>query len=109
MTTGTFLIHCRDGGSSGGTSRWIFPPEKNPFVGEGESSSRNDNDAAAAQLNDTHTSEVSFSPSPVPYYHFLVRHGLINVLYTYYTVESCQIIIHAGDINVFELLQSKLS
>ncbi|CAH3146935.1 unnamed protein product [Pocillopora meandrina] len=48
-----------DGNSSGGTSRWIFPPEKNPFVGgEGESSLSHENDPTAAQLNNTNTSEV---------------------------------------------------
>lgn len=48
-----------DGNSSVGTSRWIFPPEKNPFVGgEGESSFSHENDTAAAQLNNTDASDV---------------------------------------------------
>ena len=59
--TVTVVIFYRDGNSSGGTSRWIFPPEKNPFVGgEGESSLSHENDPTAAQLNNTNTSEVSF-------------------------------------------------
>lgn len=59
--TGTVVIFYRDGNSSGGTSRWIFPPEKNPFVGgEGESSLSHENDPTGAQLNNTNTSEVSF-------------------------------------------------
>ncbi|KAJ7391102.1 Serine/threonine-protein kinase 24 [Desmophyllum pertusum] len=48
-----------DGVGSGGTSKWIFPPDRiNPFAAESEPSPKKENDAAA-ELNNTDAGEAS--------------------------------------------------